>query len=129
MRRALVLVLLSAVLAACGGENASERAFFDRAKGLKQAGHVKLADTVPGDWTSVCFHGGYAVAPELKIKNDETEWTLVFYREKAEVARVQGNYRKLVLNSAHMSAARDCHRRDAVIAWQGERAMFRAGPR
>ncbi len=129
MRRVLVLALLSVILAACGGENAAERAFFDRAKGLNQAGHMKLADAVPGDWTSVCFHGGYAEVPEFGIDNDETDWTLVFYREKAEVARVQGNYRKLVLNSPHISTARDCHGRDAFVAWEGERAMFRAGPR
>ena len=129
MRRAPVLALLSAILTACGSENAAERAFFDRAKGLKQAGSMKLADAVPGDWTSVCFHGGYSAVPELKIKNAETDWTLVFYREKAEVARVQGNYRKLVLNSAQTSAASDCHGRDAVVVWEGERAMFRAGPR
>ena len=128
MRAALTLAFLLAILAACGGGEA-ERAFFDRAKGLKQAGQMKLADAVPGDWTSVCFHGGYSAVPELKIKNDETDWTLVFYREKAEVARVQGSYRKLVLNSAQTSAARDCLGRDAVIAWEGERAMFRAGPR
>ena len=127
MRRALALAPLLAILAACGGDG-PERAFHDRAKGLKQAGQFKLADTVPGDWTTVCFHGGYAEVPELKIKNAETDWTLVFYREKAEVARVQGSYRKLVLNSTH-TAARDCHGRDAVIIWEGKRAMFRAGAR
>ena len=129
MRHALILAFLSAVLIACGGENAAERAFFDRAKGLKQAGQMKLADAVPGDWTSVCFHGGYSEVPELRIKNAETDWTLVFHREKAEVARVQGSYRKLVLNSAQTSVERDCLGRDAIIAWEGERAMFRAGPR
>jgi hypothetical protein len=127
MRRALILALVAAMPIACGG-NAAERAFFDRAKGLKQAGQFKLTDAVAGDWTSVCFHGGYAEVPALKVKNAETDWTLIFYRGEAEVARVQGNYRKLVLNSPQ-TAARDCLGRDAVIAWEGERAMFRAGPR
>lgn len=128
MRRALVLALLSVLLAACGGD-AHQEAFFDRAKGLKQGGHFKLVDAVPGEWTSVCFHGGYTSVPELKIKNDETDWTLIFYRGDAELARIQGSYRRLVLNSPQTSAPRDCHGRDAAIVWEGERAMFRAGPR
>jgi hypothetical protein len=127
MRGAMLIGVVAASLAACGG-NAAEEAFFDRAKGLKQAGQFKLADAVAGDWTSVCFHGGYAEAPALKIKNAETDWTLVFYRGETEVARIQGSYRKLVLNSPQ-TAARDCHGRDAVIVWEGQRAMFRAGAR
>lgn len=128
MRQALVFALLSVFLAACGGESATERAFFGRATGLKQADRMPLADAVPGDWATVCLHGGYASVPELKIKNGETDWTLVFYRGEAEVARVQGSYRKLVLNSP-ATAARDCHGRDAVIVREGERAMFRGGGR
>ena len=127
--RGLVLIGAVAVsLAACGGD-AAERAFFERAQALKQTGQFKLADAVPGDWTSVCFHGGYAEVPALKIKNAETDWTLVFYRGEAEIARVQGTYRKLVLNTPNTASARDCHSRDAAIVWEGQRAMFRAGGR
>jgi hypothetical protein len=128
MRRSLLIAFVAASLAACG-DGAAERAIFDRAKGLKQGEHFKLADAVPGDWTSVCFYGGYEEVPALKIKNDETDWTLVFYRDKAEVARVQGNYSRLVLNSAQNAAADDCLGRDAVIVRQGELAFFRAGAR
>jgi hypothetical protein len=122
------MAVLTASLAACGGD-AAERGFFARAEGLKQAGQFKLVDAVPGDWTQVCFHGGYAEVPALKIKNAETDWTLVFYRGEAEVARVQGSYRKLVLNTPQTQTARDCHGRDAAIVWEGQRAMFRAGAR
>jgi hypothetical protein len=128
MRRIWMLFVPMALLAGCGGSDA-EGAFFDRTKGLKQAGRMALADAVPGEWTSVCFHGGYASVPALKVKNDETDWTLVFYRGEGEVARVQGSYRKLVLNSPVTSTPRDCHGRDAVIVWEGERAMFRGGAR
>jgi hypothetical protein len=128
MLRTPILAALAASLAACGGDNA-ERGFFERAEGLKQAGQFKLADAVPGDWTLVCFHGGYAEVPALKIKNAETDWTLVFHRGEAEVARVQGSYRKLVLNTPQTQTARDCYGRDAAIVWEGQRAMFRGGAR
>ena len=128
MRVAPPFLLFLGALAGCG-ESAAEAGFFERAKGLKQSGRFELADAVPGDWTSVCFHGGYAEVPALKIKNDETDWTLVFYRGESEVARVQGSYRRLVLNTSNTTTARDCHGRDAEIVWEGRRAMFRAGAR
>jgi hypothetical protein len=128
VRSAVLIGAVAASLAACGGD-AAERAFVERAQGLKQSGQFKLADAVAGDWSSVCFHGGYAEVPALKIKNAETDWTLVFYRGEAEVARIQGSYRKLVLNTPQTQTARDCHGRDAAIVWEGERAMFRAGAR
>ena len=61
MRGLALIGAVAASLAACGGD-AAERAFFERAQALKQTGQFKLADAVPGDWTSVCFHGGYAEA-------------------------------------------------------------------
>lgn len=128
MQRAVSFALMLAALAACG-ENGAEQGFFEHAKRLKQTGQFRLTDAVSGDWTSVCFHGGYAEVPALKIKNDETDWTLVFYRGEAEVARVRGNYRRLVLNTPRTDAARDCHGRDAAIVWERDRAMFRAGAR
>jgi len=128
VRRALISAFL-AVAAACAGhaqDRARTDAFFERAKGLKQAGQMSLADLVPGNWDKVCFYGGYTDNPALKIANAETDWTLIFYRGEAEVGRIQGSYRRLVLNSPETTAPHDCRGRQAIIAWLGERALFRA---
>lgn len=128
MRRALISIFVAA--ATTGAGHAQDRVrtdgFFERAKGLKQAGQTSVANLVPGDWDKVCFYGGYTENPALKIANAETDWTLIFYRGEAEVGRVQGTYRRLVLNSPETARQHDCHGRQAIVAWQGERAMFRA---
>jgi hypothetical protein len=123
MRWLPACALIAASVAACSDDS---DVFFERTKGLSQTGRVAFADVVPGDWNKVCFYGGYEAVPELKIENDETDWTLVLYRGDAEISRIQGTYQKLVLNS-DAPRVPDCHGRDAVLVWEQGLAMFRGG--
>lgn len=122
---ATAALIFAVLVAACddrpkdGGLSAR---FFEQAKQLRQAGRLSLSAMAPGGWEKACYYGPYATESALGIDNSDGDWTIVFFKAGAEVARIQGADRRLTLRS-HDGA---CFSRDeATLVWEGDTAVLR----